>query len=96
MKPEPIGQPHIRFNAVETTDHKYLSFYQTTTVTGNARVAGLTAQVREFTSPNEQNRLVVFTKNDVTYYFESRNYQKDPNQSQVFDQILSTFKFSTP
>lgn len=93
--PIPKSKPHITINAVETIDRDKLSIYQNTEVVKSITVDGIEAEERKHsTSTVDDTKYVTLTTNNMTYTFESRMSSQDQEQRDIFDQILSTFKFT--
>ena len=91
--PVPIGNPYIDISITETIDKDKLSVYQNTKVIKTIVINGITAEERKHISPNIDSKYVTFFKNDIAYEIDSRMHTQNSEHQNIYDQILSTFKF---
>ncbi len=94
FSPIPKGNPSVMISITETTDESKLSVYQITEVIKTIVIGGMTAEEREHKTPTVDSKYITFFRNNVAYEFESRMHSQDSEHQSIFDQILSTFKFT--
>jgi len=89
--PPPGTLPHIQISVVKSVEPKDFSFYEWTEVVGKITIGGIEAEIRQHKSTDQKE--AVFLKEGKTFEIISMNYSEDSSQEEVFNQILSTFRF---
>jgi hypothetical protein len=94
FNPIPKGNPLIMLSLIETTDQNKLSIYQNTEIVKTIVIGEITAEERKHMTPTVDSKYVTFINNDISYEIESQMHTQSIEHQEVFDQILSTFKFT--
>lgn len=97
FSPIPIGEPHLMISildkTIDTSNHPIYNVNNTIGI-GLKNISGIAADIRQ---SNFKSKEISYVLNHLskTYIFTLRNGDNQYNTN-IFDQILSTFKFTSP